>query len=122
MLTPSTILLVDDDVDQLSILGAMLSGLPYDIETALDGKRAVEMLEHGAPLLVITDMVMPDISGSEIIHLIRSRPHLKATKIVIITSFLKYVTDEDRAMSNGVILKPINRTDFEQVLTDVLAL
>ncbi len=122
MLTPSTILLVDDDVDQLSILGAMLSGLPYDIETALSGKRAVEMLERGAPLLVITDMVMPDISGSEIIHMIRSRPHLQATKIVIITSFLKYVSEADRAMSNGVILKPISKADFEQVLTDVLAL
>src|SRR5260221_14156074 len=108
-----SILLIDDDLDQLSILAAMLSNLPYPLETALNGQRALEMLQNEIPALVVTDMVMPDISGSEIIRTIREDPRLNGTRIIIITSLMKYVSEEDRRLADFVILKPAKKAELE---------
>ncbi|HLY28966.1 MAG TPA: response regulator [Aggregatilineales bacterium] len=107
-----SILLIDDDLDQLSILGSMLGNLPYPLETALNGQRALEMLQEEVPALVITDLVMPDISGSEIIRTIREDPRLANTRIIIITSLMKYVSDEDRQLADLVIIKPAKKNEL----------
>jgi len=115
-----SILLIDDDLDQLSILAAMLSNLHNTLETALNGQRALEMLRNEVPALVITDMVMPDISGSQIIRAIRDDPRLKETRIIIITSLMKYVSDEDRRLADLVILKPPKKGELEASVRQLL--
>ena len=118
---PATILLVDDDVEQLSVLGGMLSNYPCNLETAMTGGRALEMLSREVPALVITDMVMPDVSGSDIIRAIRADKRLQETKIIIITSLMKYVSDEDRSMADAVALKPVKKAELEQLVRSLLA-
>ncbi len=120
MAQPS-ILIVDDDLDQLSILGAMLSNFPYNVNTALNGMRALEMLHEEVPAMVITDMVMPDVSGSDIIRAIRSDKRLDGTKVVIITSLMKYVSDDDKRLADRVMLKPIQKKDLEGMINDLLS-
>src|SRR5579859_5934263 len=115
-----SILLIDDDLDQLSILAAMLGNLPNHVDTALNGTRALEMLKSEVPALVITDMVMPDISGSEIVKAIRNDPRLKETRVVIITSMLRYVSDEDRKLADLVILKPPKKAELEESIRKLL--
>jgi DNA-binding NtrC family response regulator len=115
-----TILLVDDDIDQLSILGAMLSKFPQNIITALSGARALEILKSDVPQLVITDMVMPDIGGSDILKFIRSETRLKHTKVVLVSSLMKYITDDDKAKADKVMIKPIKKSDIEAVVRELL--
>ncbi len=115
-----SILLIDDDIDQLSILAAMLGSLPNPLETALNGQRALEMLQSEVPALVITDMVMPDISGSQILRTIRNDSRLKDTRVVIITSMLRYVSDEDRRLADLVVLKPPKKVELEAAIRKLL--
>jgi CheY-like chemotaxis protein len=119
MAQPS-ILIVDDDLDQLSILGAMLSNFSYNVITALNGMRALEMLRSEVPAMVITDMVMPDVSGSDIVRAIRSDKRLDGTKVVIITSLLKYVSEDDKRLADKVMLKPVQKKDVEAMINDLL--
>jgi CheY-like chemotaxis protein len=115
-----TILLVDDDLDMLSILGAMLNKFPQNIITALSGTRALEILRTDVPALIITDMVMPDISGSEILKFVRNEPRLKTTKVVLMSSMMKYITDDDKARADKVMIKPIKKSDLEAVIRELL--
>jgi CheY-like chemotaxis protein len=119
MAQPS-ILIVDDDLDQLSILGAMLSNFSYNVITALNGMRALEMLRSEVPAMVITDMVMPDVSGSDIVRAIRSDKRLDGTKVVIITSLIKYVSEDDKRLADKVMLKPVQKKDVEAMINDLL--
>src|SRR5579859_4994227 len=116
----AAILIVDDDMDQVSMLASMLNGLNCNVETALDGKRALEILRYQTPALVITDMVMPDISGSQIIQSIRADERLRGTKILIVTSFLRYVSEQDKALSDGVLVKPVQKAQLQQAVNDLL--
>jgi CheY-like chemotaxis protein len=119
MAQPS-ILIVDDDLDQLSILGAMLSNFSYNVITALNGMRALEMLRSEVPAMVITDMVMPDVSGSDIVRAIRADKRLDGTKVVIITSLIKYVSEDDKRLADKVMLKPIQKKDVEAMINELL--
>ncbi len=119
-MSKAPILIVEDDLEQLSTLASILDNVDYPVETALNGKRALDMLAHVVPSLVITDMVMPDVSGSQIVKFIRGEDRLKTTKIIIVTAFLRYVSPEDQSLANRVLIKPVKDAELRQAVKDLL--
>jgi CheY-like chemotaxis protein len=63
---------------------------------------------------------MPDVSGGEIARTIRSDERLKETKIILMTSMLRYVTAQDEQFANKVLLKPMNKDDLEAAVIEML--
>ena len=70
--TRKSILLVDDDPDVREYLAEMLDHYHYDVITAENGQEALAMFSTHHPELIITDILMPDIEGFELIRRIRS--------------------------------------------------
>ena len=71
------LLVVDDSKPQLIAIRALLADEPYDVVTAEDGKVALEMIAQQEPHLVVTDMLMPNIDGLELIKRLRQvKPHI----------------------------------------------
>lgn len=66
------ILVVDDEPQIRAVVRAILESAHYDIELADDGKRAIEQIDEWEPDLVITDLVMPDQEGMELIRQLRA--------------------------------------------------
>ena len=114
------ILIIEDDTDQLMVLASMLGNAPYPVEAALNGNRALEILSQQVPVLVITDLVMPDVSGSDIIQFIRADARFQETKIIIVTAFLKYVSQRDTELADRVLIKPIKQDTLEPVIRELL--
>lgn len=72
------ILLVDDDEPMRKMLGITLTKLGYQVTEARDGREALRLFAAEPPDLVLTDMVMPDKEGVEVIgELRRLQPDLK---------------------------------------------
>lgn len=67
------ILVIDDDPILNSMLVQMLTGVGYDVHFALDGKKGLAMYLAQAFDLIITDIVMPEKEGLEVISAIRKR-------------------------------------------------
>ena len=81
----SKILIADDDRIVRRIVVAKLSGLGYDMTQAEDGQEALRLLEDGlVPDLVITDSLMPRMTGLELARSIRSSPDAEMAKLPII--------------------------------------
>ena len=81
----SKILMADDDRIVRRIVVAKLSGLGYDMTKAEDGQEALRLLEDGfVPDLVITDSLMPRMTGLELTQSIRSSPDADVAKLPII--------------------------------------
>lgn len=68
---PHRILVVDDDADVRDMICHTLTASGYEAIPATGGRQAVEHLEQSAPDLVITDMVMPDVDGLEVLLKLR---------------------------------------------------
>ncbi len=66
------ILVVDDDAETRVLLNALLGALGHDIVFAPDGESAIGRFERTDPDLVITDLVMPNLHGVELIEHLRA--------------------------------------------------
>jgi signal transduction histidine kinase len=81
----SEILVVDDNSDMRELLSHIL-GKRFRVRTARNGREALEILETYKPLLVVTDIMMPEISGTELCEKIKSTNRLKEIPVMIISS------------------------------------
>jgi CheY-like chemotaxis protein len=101
------ILVVDDDALILSIYGRRLNQEGYTVETASDGLAAVKSLHTSRPSLVVLDLMMPKISGVEVLKFIRTDPALKATPVVLLSnSFMGDLLEEATKLGvQGALIK-----------------
>ena len=80
------ILVVDDDLESLKLIGLMLQRRGYEILAARDGPQALLMAETHAPDLVILDVLMPDMDGYEVCQRLRSNPRTSSLPVVMFTA------------------------------------
>ncbi|HEY2491881.1 MAG TPA: ATP-binding protein [Paenibacillus sp.] len=80
------ILAVDDDPVNLEVLRSILSAEPYHIVPALSGKEALNLLNTGQWDLVISDVMMPHMSGYELTRIIRERFTISELPILLLTA------------------------------------
>ena len=67
------ILIIDDDETIRSVFKRFLEGKGYDVAVAADGRQGLRVLEDGPIDLVITDIMMPETDGLEVVMAIRGR-------------------------------------------------
>lgn len=80
------ILLVDDEPDILEIVSINLETEGYQIETANNGKLAIEKAKKFQPHLILLDIMMPDMNGMEVCEKLRDLDEFKETIIVFFTA------------------------------------
>jgi len=85
-----TILVVDDEKINLDILIGLLGNI-YNIRVALNAAKAFSIIEKKKIDLILLDVLMPNVNGFEICHLLKSTSHTKDIPIIFITA----ITDED---------------------------
>jgi DNA-binding response OmpR family regulator len=116
-----TILVIEDDLNVLAIMVKHLRHLGYDVITATDGMEGLKKLDSEGYDLVITDIVMPYVSGVGVVSAIKAkRPHVP---IIAITGFGK--EPEAAAMEKNadmVLAKPVRMSVLKNHITDLLGL
>ena len=113
------VLVVEDDQAVRFALARLLQRLNFAVTTATNGSEALQIVEQQTFDLVLTDAVMPGISGPELIaHLNRVRPDLR----IILMSGYTPDTIQDREVSNGVLRlrKPFTNHDLARALIAAL--
>jgi DNA-binding response OmpR family regulator len=96
----SFILVVEDDPVLKNLLGHTFAG-KYQTLYATDGQQALALLEANKPKLVLLDLVLPGMSGFDILQAIRGRTDaLKGTPVVVVSN-LGAEADKERAKSLG---------------------
>jgi len=106
-----TILITDDEKFNLDILGRILSPT-YNILIARNGERALELARQNLPDLILLDVIMPDMSGFEVIAKLKESGATVNIPVIFITG-LTDSADEERGFFLGAvdyIVKPFNRS------------
>ncbi len=94
------IMLVEDDNNLREIYGARLLAEGYEIVAAKDGEEALALAVKEKPDLIISDIMMPKISGFDMLDILRSTPETKNTKVIMMTA-LSQTEDKERAGKLG---------------------
>jgi len=93
------ILLVDDDPLVLKIYGDGLARLGFQIETATDGLQAMKSLRLRKPDLMVLDLMMPKMSGVDVLKYLRSQADLAALPVVVLSNaYMNELTQEAAAI------------------------
>ncbi|MGG2084125.1 hybrid sensor histidine kinase/response regulator [Lysinibacillus pakistanensis] len=111
----SRILIVDDDAVNLQVLANALSTEAYDIETALSGSEALEMLQNNSFDLVISDIMMPHMSGYELAKKIREQFSISELPILFLTARQQRVDIQLAFLSgaNDYVKKPMEYVELK---------
>ncbi|MDO8602006.1 MAG: response regulator [bacterium] len=88
MKTPPLILIADDDKDFQEILSAKLLAAGYQIAEANDGQEAIQKAKSLIPDLVIMDIQMPNVNGTEAVLELKHNEATKEVKIAFFTNLL----------------------------------
>ena len=89
----SKILLVEDDINLREIYAARLQVEGYEVISAGDGEEALAVAVRERPDLIISDVMMPKISGFDMLDILRSTPETKNVKVIVMTALSQ---EEDR--------------------------
>lgn len=87
------ILLVEDDSNLREIYGARLEAEGYTVAVAADGDEGLAVAVKERPDLIIADVMMPKISGFDMLDILRSTPETKDVKVIVMTALSQ---EEDR--------------------------
>jgi DNA-binding response OmpR family regulator len=112
----TTILVVDDNRDNVEILRAFLESRGYVVVPAPDGKTALAKLEEVHPALVLLDVMMPGMDGWQVCRTIKQHPDFAATKVVMVTAKGDF-QDKFEGMRSGAddyVVKPVDLHELEE--------
>src|ERR1044071_5446580 len=80
------ILIIDDDLDTLRLVGLMLQRQGYQISAATNGQQGLEKAFDEDPDLILLDVMMPDMDGYEVTRRLRQNPSTLETPILMFTA------------------------------------
>jgi adenylate cyclase len=117
---PAKILVVDDVPENVRLLEAVLTPRGYDVLTANDGIRALEVVESDQPDLILLDVMMPGLDGYAVCARLRAGEETAVLPVIMVTSSIgQEKTKAIEAGADDFIPKPFNH---DELLTRVRSL
>jgi len=109
-----TVLVVDDNQQNLELLLAYLEDVDCKTLSANDGMQALNIVKETPPDLILLDVMMPRMSGFEVCRRIKTDPKTTDIPVIMVTA-LNELGDIERAISSGTddfLSKPINKWEL----------
>ncbi len=117
------VLLVDDEVGFAELLRDLLVMDSYEVEVAHDGQEGLEKILTFSPDVIISDVVMPRLSGFEMFKQVKARPELASIPFLFITGY-----QDDRVLAEarkvgvfGILRKPVDIEQIENRLKELMS-
>jgi CheY-like chemotaxis protein len=105
------VLVVDDDPTAAELIAVRLLDLATAVERAYGGREAIDAVRRQQPDLIVLDLMMPDVSGFDVVEELRGHPGSAAIPIMVVTS--ANVTADERDKLNGYVTTILAKTDLE---------
>lgn len=120
-MSKGTILLIEDNIDNLDLVRFLLEDADYTVLAATDGRTGLEMARQ-QPCLVLLDLSIPEISGWHLAEMFKSDDSIKHIPLVALTAHA-LPGDRKRALDagcDGYISKPLDISNFVPMIEEYL--
>ena len=107
------VLVVDDDPEAREVLARILEPLGFTVIQAEGGEQGVQLARQTAPDLVILDLVMPGMSGFEVVRILKADLYTRAIPVLVVTS--KDLTTKDKAALSGDVEAVLSKSSLASI-------
>ncbi|HEX6289158.1 MAG TPA: response regulator [Herpetosiphonaceae bacterium] len=122
MASGATILVVEDNPDNMYVLDHLLTRKGYTVQQAVGGEEALEQIRRHQPALVLMDMQMPGMDGYTVVRELRRQPELVGLPVIAVTAS-SMPGDREQTLAAGCtdyVAKPINPRELMQLIEHYL--
>jgi len=116
----ATVLICDDEPSLRELIRISLDG-PYSFAEADDGEKSLEIARRLRPDVIILDMMMPRLSGLEVLSEIRADRELAETAVIVLTAQPSTKEEALRGGADIVMVKPFEPEEITAAVEEVLA-
>jgi len=104
------VLIIEDEELMIKALEFRLKKDGYEVELARDGVQAIDLLKSSTYDLVITDIMMPFVSGLEVVSFIKGNPSIQETPVIVLSSIglERVVAEAFELGANDFLTKPFS--------------
>ena len=116
------VLVVDDEVHILHVVSLKLRNGGYEVITAQDGNEALELAQTELPDLIITDYLLPYLSGLELFHRLNQIAQTRAISAIILTA-RGFALDDNAVAATGIkkcLNKPFSPSEVLKIVDGML--
>jgi CheY-like chemotaxis protein len=106
------VLIADDDPDTRFLLSLVLSDQGYELQTARDGVEALAVAQQHRPDLMIVDHMMPRMTGTDCVTIMKRHPALREVPVVLVTAARAAVQAAGTVGFEAAVEKPLELEDF----------
>jgi signal transduction histidine kinase/CheY-like chemotaxis protein len=111
-----TVLIVDDDPKAVEVIAAFLEGPAYNTVRAYGGRQAIALARQLHPNLILLDLIMPDVSGFDVVVALGGSPETADIPILVVTA--KEITEEDRtalSRNGSAVVRTLEKASFDRL-------
>src|SRR5690348_4041498 len=114
------ILVVDDELGIRNLVRAVLEDEGYEVSVASGGRQAVDAAAEQEPDLVILDVMMPDVTGEEVIQQMDAQDELRSTPVVLMSAAVMPPTELETERETVFLAKPFEIEQLVHIVNDLL--
>jgi CheY-like chemotaxis protein len=110
-LQQQTVLVIDDDPKSVQLLANYLTPAGFKLLSAFGGQEGIEVAKRQLPDLIVLDLMMPEVSGFDVVDALKLEPSTAAIPIIILTG--QSISAKERAKLGTDIQQVIEKSDFK---------
>jgi len=113
-----TVLVVEDEPDTAEMLAEMMRLSGYQVLKSLGGAAALSLISKEKPDVIVLDLMMPDLSGKDVMRFMRRDPRLADIPVVIVSakSLESDILDGLSAGASAYLTKPVGFKDLKEAV------
>lgn len=126
LIAPPRILIVDDTPALLDIVRKCLEDEGYQVRTCLESRNAVQMAKDDLPDVIMLDLVMPEVSGWDVLARLREDERFRRTPVIVCTAYVAEAIGRIEELKGpdqhlGLLPKPFELEELIEVVGSVTA-
>ena len=117
-----TVIVVEDEPDAAELFAEMMRVSGFRVLKTFSSTPAIKMIANELPEVVILDIMMPDVSGLEVLRFMRREPKLKNTPVIVVSarSMPSDIREGLAAGATVYLTKPVGYLDLKKAVDQVL--
>jgi two-component system phosphate regulon response regulator PhoB len=120
--TQRTVVVIEDEPDAAEMFGEMMRVNGFRVVKSYASGPAIEIIERETPDIVILDVMMPEVSGIEILKIMRAKPGLAEIPVIVVSakSMPADIKTGLEAGASVYLTKPVGFLDLKQAVEQIL--